>query len=83
MTMIYLEEIVLDNVQESVNEGGFLKVKASELNETYILVGLYGGRLRVDNVYPSSSIPGTMVVETEHGCLYLNSNEECVVFINK
>ena len=37
-----------------------------------VLVGSAGGRTVVENVEPSSAMPGLLAVETEHGTLYLD-----------
>ena len=39
-----------------------------------ILVGGSGGRVCIDDIEPSSTMPGFMYVETEFGVLYLDSN---------
>lgn len=46
------------------------EVSAEELEPGDVLLGMRGGRSVVDNVEWSSTQPGFMLVETEHGALY-------------
>ena len=43
------------------------------------LVGESGGHSQIYEVNPSSSLPGLLAVETEHGFLYLDPDEEYTV----
>lgn len=43
------------------------------------LIGESGGHSQIYEVNPSSSLPGLIAVETEHGFLYLDPDEEYVV----
>lgn len=67
---------------DNVIADGSVNVKGSELNEMHVLVGTYGGRSAVENVEPSSSLPGKLLVETEHGPLYLDPDEEYAVLVS-
>lgn len=63
------------------NTNRSMKVKSSELEAGHILVGSRGGLSEVERVVPSSTMPGMMLVETEHGPIYLDPDEECDVVI--
>lgn len=41
-----------------------------------VLLGDAGGLSQIDEVSSSSAMPGLLVVETEHGPLYLDPDEE-------
>ena len=43
------------------------------------LIGESGGHSQIYEVNPSSSLPSLLAVETEHGFLYLDPDEEYVV----
>lgn len=49
-----------------------IAVKGADLQAGQKLVGTYGGLSEIDDVASSSSAPGMMLVETEHGPLYLD-----------
>ena len=49
---------------------------ATDLESGDVLVGEAGGKSLIHEVQPSSSIPGLLAVETEHGFLYLDPDEE-------
>jgi hypothetical protein len=39
------------------------------------LVGTYGGTVMVENCVASSAMPGFHMIETEFGCLYVDSDQ--------
>lgn len=51
-------------------------VLGDDLNGSMTLVGESGGLSSIYSVSPSSSLPGLLVVETEHGPLYLDPDME-------
>jgi hypothetical protein len=55
--------------------------KNSELTSEDAILGESGGKSSVYEVNPSSSIPGLLAVETEHGFLYLDPDGESSVLI--
>lgn len=55
-------------------------VKSKDLDSTCVLVGASGGLSAVYEVEESSAMPGLTRVETEHGPLYLDPDEEQDVF---
>ena len=57
-------------------------VKASAINGTHVLVGECGGLSAVFEAGPAHSAPGFWRVETEHGPLYLDPDEELEVLSN-
>jgi hypothetical protein len=54
-------------------------VAASTLTSRDVLVGESGGLSAVYDSYPSAEMPGCLAVETEHGTLYLDGDEDCTV----
>lgn len=55
-------------------------VLARDLDSTHVLVGESGGLSAVyNNAGASSVMMGFVVIETEHGTLYLDPEEECEV----
>lgn len=54
-------------------------VAANTLTSNDVLVGEAGGLSAVYDIYPSSAMPGCLAVETEHGTLYLDEDDQCVV----
>jgi hypothetical protein len=56
------------------------KVRGFELDETMVLVGESGGLSAVYDNSPSSAMPGLMMIDTEHGPLYLDPDEEYDVY---
>ena len=48
----------------------------SQLDSTNVLVGESGGLSAIYGTETSSAMPGLLVVETEHGPLYLDPDEE-------
>ena len=63
------------------DEFGFLHetVTVSELVSGDILIGHLGGISAVETVYVSEVIKGCSVIETEHGALYMDSEEPVVI----
>ena len=55
-------------------------VQVSRLNSTHVLVGESGGLSAVYEVSESNIMPGIFLVETEHGPLYLDPDEDAVVY---
>lgn len=51
-------------------------ITAAALNSTHVLVGESGGLSAVFETEPSHVIEGTLRVETEHGSLYLDPDDE-------
>lgn len=58
-------------------------VAGTNLECGQVLVGEMGGLSNVYEVNPSSSIPGLLAVETEHGFLYLDPDGEYAVLEEK
>lgn len=54
-------------------------VLAAHLDSTHVLVGESGGLSAVYRAGPSFSMPGMMVIETEHGLLYKDPDDEVEV----
>lgn len=52
----------------------------ADLDETCVLVGDSGGLSAVYEANPSSAMTGLMIVETEHGPLYLDPEEEYLIY---
>lgn len=48
----------------------------TEIKAGDVLVGYKGGRSYVEEVNDSNTMPGMLVVETEHGFLYLDPDED-------
>lgn len=57
-----------------------VSISPKELDSTHVLVGYSGGLSAVYDVEPSNLMPGMMLVETEHGPLYLDPDEDCEVY---
>lgn len=59
-------------------------LKAEALNSTHVLVGESGGLSAVYNVYPcqSAALRDHLAVETEHGTLYIDSEDEVQVLVH-
>lgn len=55
-------------------------VKGAHLNSTMVLVGESGGLSAIYGNEESSAMPGLLLVETEHGSLYLDPDEEYEVY---
>jgi len=53
--------------------------KNRDLDSTDVLVGECEGLSAVFGSYASSAMPGLLVVETEHGSLYLDPDETSLV----
>jgi hypothetical protein len=53
--------------------------KNTELSGEDVLVGECEGLSAIFTVAPSSAMPGLLVVETEHGSLYLDPDESSTV----
>lgn len=53
-------------------------ITASELNSTHVLIGESGGLSAVYDVYTSYSFGG-LAVETEHGTIYVDADDEITV----
>lgn len=58
-------------------------VDGPKLECGHVLVGEMGGLSNIYEVNPSSSIPGLLAVETEHGFLYLDPDGEYEVLEEK
>jgi len=56
------------------------KVRGSDLDNTMVLVGESGGLSAIYDNGPSSAMPGLALVETEHGPLYLDPDQEYDVY---
>lgn len=54
-------------------------VEAINLDSTMVLVGLSGGLSAVYDSYASDLMQGFQVIETEHGSLYLGTDEKVEV----
>jgi hypothetical protein len=52
---------------------------ANNLVSGDVVIGSAGGRTLVENVEPSSAMPGLLAVETEHGTLYVDPELEVEV----
>lgn len=65
----------------SAHEYDTKKKLASALTNQDVLVGESGGLSAVYGSEPSNSIPGLLNVETEHGPLYLDPDEEYEVLM--
>jgi len=48
----------------------------SKIEPGDVLIGYKGGLSAVEDVYPSNTVPGMLTVETEHGFLYLDPEED-------
>jgi len=63
-------ELVMTNDNLSVTK------LATNLLPGDVLVGEAGGRSAIFGLTPSSKLPGLLVVDTEHGSLYLDPDKE-------
>jgi hypothetical protein len=48
----------------------------TELEPGDVLIGLRGGESYIEDINPSNIVMGTLAVETEHGFLYLDPEDE-------
>jgi hypothetical protein len=58
-------------------------IAGTDIECGHVLIGSMGGQSNVYEVEPSSSIPGLLAVETEHGFLYLDPDCEYEVLVEK
>lgn len=61
------------------NEPPTAEVRGCDLAPGDVLVGDSAGRSLINEVAPSSSMPGLLCLETEHGPLYLDPDETYLV----
>lgn len=52
---------------------------ASDLVCGDILIGDHGGRSQIHDIEESATSPGMLLIETEHGPLYLRPSENCTI----
>jgi hypothetical protein len=57
-------------------------VAGTDLAAGHVLVGDAGGLSEVYDIEDSSSIPGLLAVETEHGMLYLDPENDYTVKVD-
>ena len=66
----------------SVFEGDMVVVHPEDLDNTMTLVGECGGLSSIiGDCGPSDAMPGLYRIETEHGALYLDPEEEVAVLL--
>lgn len=65
----------------TTNEYDTVSVLGSRLDSTMVLVGESGGLSAIYDVEPSNIVFGMLMVETEHGPLYLDPDSEYAVLV--
>lgn len=56
------------------------QVRGRDLDSTMVLVGESGGLSAIYDGYPSGAMPELRVIETEHGPLYLDPDEDYTIY---
>lgn len=58
-------------------------ISVKSLNSTHVLVGESGGLSAVYGVEKSYVMPGCVAVETEHGTLYMDAEDDFVTVLDE